>query len=100
MDTTLPNVTTKVMEDLTGGAIKWIDSLDTGTPFFLYFSSVAVHHYVFSIRDAGTSNAGAYGDFIHDIDYSVGQLLEALEHRGLDKNTVFLFIATMAGTFY
>ena len=91
-------VTTKVMEDLTGGAIKWIDSLDTGTPFFLYFSSVAVHHPISpSERMRGTSNAGAYGDFIHDIDYSVGQLLEALEHRGLDKNTVFLFTSDNGG---
>ena len=57
-------VTTKVMEDLTGRAIKWIDSLDTDTPFFLYFSSVAVHHPIYpSERMRGTSNAGAYGDF-------------------------------------
>ena len=39
----------------------------------------------------GTSEAGAYGDFIHDVDHSVGQLMEALDIRGLSENTLFLF---------
>lgn len=91
-------VTVEVMEDLTKRAIKWIDSLDTETPFFLYFGSVAVHHPISpSERMRGTSAAGAYGDFIHDIDYSVGQLMEALEHRGIADNTLFLFTSDNGG---
>jgi len=91
-------VTTEVMEDLTGKAINWIDSLDTDTPFFLYFSSVAVHHPISpSEKMRGTSDAGAYGDFIHDIDHSVGQLMQALEHRGIADNTLFLFTSDNGG---
>ena len=91
-------VTTRVMEDLTDKAIQWIDSLEEERPFFLYFSSVAVHHPISpSERMRGTSNAGAYGDFIHDVDYSVGQLMNALETRGLSENTVFIFTSDNGG---
>jgi len=85
-------VAKEVMETITEKAIAWIDSLDDEKPFFLYFSSVAVHHPISpSERMRGTSGAGAYGDFIHDVDYSVGQLIQALEHRGLSENTIFIF---------
>lgn len=91
-------VTTLVMEDLTSRAVKWIDSLDDEQPFFLYFSSVAVHHPISpSERMRGTSDAGAYGDFIHDVDHSVGQLMNALEVRGMNDNTIFIFTSDNGG---
>lgn len=91
-------VTTRVMEDLTERAVSWIDSLEDEQPFFLYFGSVAVHHPISpSERMRGTSNAGAYGDFIHDVDHSVGQLMEALEVRGLRENTIFIFTSDNGG---
>ena len=91
-------VTTQVMEDLTEKAIRWIDSLDGEQPFFLYFGSVAVHHPISpSERMRGTSDAGAYGDFIHDVDYSVGQIMEALEVRALRENTIFIFTSDNGG---
>jgi len=86
------------MQVLTDKAINWIDSLDTDTPFFLYFSSVAVHHPISpSEKMRGTSDAGAYGPFIHDIDHSVGQLMLALEHRGMADNTLFIFTSDNGG---
>ena len=85
-------VTTQVMDTLTEKAIHWLDHRDKEKPFFLYFTSVAVHHPISpSERMRGTSEAGAYGDFIHDVDHSVGQLMEALDIRGLSENTLFLF---------
>lgn len=85
-------VTTQVMDTLTEKAIHWLDHRDQEKPFFLYFASVAVHHPISpSERMRGTSEAGAYGDFIHDVDYSVGQIMQALEVRGLSENTLFLF---------
>ncbi len=85
-------ITTQVMDTLTDKAIYWLDHRDREKPFFLYFASVAVHHPISpSERMRGTSEAGAYGDFIHDVDHSVGQLVEALEIRGLSENTLFLF---------
>jgi arylsulfatase A len=91
-------VTTKVMDTLTEKAVRWIDSLGEDQPFFLYFGSVAVHHPISpSERMRGTSNAGAYGDFIHDVDHSVGQIMEALDVRGLSDNTLFIFTSDNGG---
>jgi arylsulfatase A len=88
----------EVMEELTERAIRWIDGQDEGQPFFLYFAAVAVHHPIMpSARMRGTSEAGAYGDFIHDVDYSVGQLMDALERRGLLDNTLFIFTSDNGG---
>lgn len=87
-----------VMEDLTERAVNWIARRDPQKPFFVYFASVAVHHPIMpSERMRGTSAAGAYGDFIHDVDYAVGQLMDALEHRGLLENTIFIFTSDNGG---
>lgn len=88
----------QVMEVITEKAIAWIDRRDRTKPFFIYFAPVAVHHPIMpSERMRGTSDAGAYGDFIHDLDYSVGQLLDALKARGLDDNTLFVFTSDNGG---
>lgn len=88
----------EVMENLTERAIRWIDAQDGNKPFFLYFAAVAVHHPIMpSERMRGTSEAGAYGDFIHDVDYSVGQIMDALERRGQLENTLFIFTSDNGG---
>jgi arylsulfatase A-like enzyme len=67
-------------------------------PFFLYFSPVAVHEPITpSLAAAGTSGAGSYGDFIHDLDGSVGRLLDALEAMGIDDETVVIFTSDNGG---
>lgn len=61
-------------------------------PFFLYFAHTFPHTPLFRHPDfAGRSLRGLYGDVIEEIDWSVGQILAALEDNGLDKNTVILF---------
>jgi arylsulfatase A len=86
------------MEVITEKAITWIDKRDRAKPFFIYFAPVAVHHPIMpSDRMRGTSSAGAYGDFIHDLDYSVGQLMNALRVRGLDQNTLIVFTSDNGG---
>jgi arylsulfatase A-like enzyme len=88
----------EVMEELTRRAADWIRKRDPDQPFFLYFAAVAVHHPIMpSARMLGSSPAGVYGDFIHDIDHSVGQLLDVLEKRGLMEDTLFLFTSDNGG---
>lgn len=87
-----------VMEEITQRAVNWIDTRDRTRPFFLYFAAVAVHHPIMpSPRMLGTSAAGAYGDFIHDLDYAAGQIIDALAHRGLLENTLFIFTSDNGG---
>ncbi len=88
----------QVMEELTRQAVDWIENRDQDKPFFLYFAAVAVHHPIMpSDRMRGTSELGAYGDFIHDLDYSVGQLMETLEARGIAEKTIFIFTSDNGG---
>ena len=91
-------VTENVTDDLTGKAIEWLKSLDKNEPFFLYYASAAVHHPIVpSPVMRGKSNAGAYGDFIQDIDRSLGDLITCLEEKGIRDNTLIIFASDNGG---
>ena len=54
-------------------------------PFFLYVPHTMPHVPLFvSDKFKGKSERGLYGDVIAEIDWSVGQILEALKRDGLD----------------
>jgi arylsulfatase A len=61
-------------------------------PFFLYFAHTFPHTPLFrSETFKGRSRSGVYGDVIEELDWSVGQVLDALRRRGLKENTLVLF---------
>ncbi len=91
-------VNKNVMEDLTDKSIEWIKKQSSDKPFFLYFAAVAVHHPITpSDYMRGLSNCGPYGDFIQDLDLSVGRILETLEYMGLMENTIVVFSSDNGG---
>jgi arylsulfatase A-like enzyme len=61
-------------------------------PFFLYLAHSMPHiPLAASPEFAGHSAAGAYGDVIEELDWSVGQILDTLRKTGLDKRTLVVF---------
>ncbi|MEZ5354381.1 MAG: sulfatase [Bryobacteraceae bacterium] len=61
-------------------------------PFFLYMPHTAPHIPLAPGKDFdGRSGQGAYGDVVQEMDWSVGQVLEALRANGVDENTLVLF---------
>jgi len=61
-------------------------------PFFLYIAHPQPHVPLFvSDKFKGRSERGLYGDVIMEIDWSVGQILEALKKNNIDKNTLVIF---------
>ena len=61
-------------------------------PFFLYLAHSMPHVPLHvSEKFAGKSGAGLYGDVIQEIDWSVGQVLDALKRSGVDDNTWIIF---------
>ncbi len=61
-------------------------------PFFLYVAHSMPHVPLYvSAKFKGKSKQGLYGDVIMEIDWSVGQILAALEQHGLDEKTMVLF---------
>jgi arylsulfatase A len=67
-------------------------------PFFLYLATTNIHH-PFTPRPQfiGTSEAGRYGDFIHELDWMVGDILNALDEEGLTENTMVIFTSDNGG---
>ena len=69
----------------------WI-SQNSGAPFFLYYAFPAVHIPITpGAAYQGTSNAGPYGDFIQEMDGSVGAIMQLLDDLGISGNTLVLF---------
>lgn len=91
-------VNDRVMPVLTGKAVDWIEQQQPDEPFFLYYTPVAAHNPITpSAETAGSSAAGPYGDWIHELDRSVGQLLDALDRKGFAENTLVIFTADNGG---
>ena len=82
---------------LTEKAVKWITD-NKSNPFFLYFATPNIHHpFTPAPRFKGTSQCGLYGDFIHELDWMVGEVLTCLEDNGLSDNTLVIFTSDNGG---
>ena len=67
-------------------------------PFFLYLATTNIHHPLTPApRFKGSSQAGLYGDFIHELDWMVGEIVKSLEENGLTENTMIVFTSDNGG---
>jgi len=90
----------RVMAVLTDKAVAWLAGQPQDQPFFLYFTPVAVHNPVTPDKDlAGQSGAGLYGDWIGELDRSVGRILDALDKQGAAQQTLVIFTSDNGGVF-
>ena len=61
-------------------------------PFLLYVPLTAPHTPIApSPHFAGKSEAGIYGDFVHEVDWVLGQVLSALDRTGAAERTLVIF---------
>lgn len=61
-------------------------------PFLVYLAHSMPHVPLFtSEKYAGSSEQGAYGDVIQEIDWSVGEILKCLDKHGLSEKTLVIF---------
>lgn len=80
-------------------SVEWINQRK-GNPFFLYLATTNIHHpFTPAKRFQGTSQCGLYGDFIHELDWIVGEILACLEDNGLSDNTLVIFTSDNGGMF-
>lgn len=82
-----------ILPELTTHAVEWIEeSAQSKRPFFLYFALTSPHYPVVPSSDfVGKTQVGAYGDFVNQTDWSVGQVIDALERSGVADNTLVIF---------
>lgn len=87
----------KVGTVLKDKAIEWMKS-QKDHPFFLYLATTNIHHpFTPAPQFKGTSEAGIYGDFIHELDWMVGEVLNTLKELGLEDNTIVVFTSDNGG---
>lgn len=85
----------EVLEKLTEKAVGFIEDHvqnHPARPFFLYFPLPAPHAPVLpNLAFQGKSQAGTYGDFVVEVDWTVEQVLQALARLDIAGNTLVLF---------
>jgi arylsulfatase A-like enzyme len=93
-----------VMPTLTGEAVKYIERHGKETPqkpFFLYFPLTAPHlPLVPNDEFKGKSAAGEYGDFVIEVDATVGAIMDALQRSGVAENTLVIFTSDNGGLYH
>jgi len=78
-------------ERYTEEAVKFIMEQDD-RPFFLYLAHSMPHLPVHtSEKFRGKSESGLYGDVIQTMDWSTGQIRQALQEKGIEQDTLLIF---------
>lgn len=81
----------KLTTEYTERSVKFIRE-NAERPFFLYLAH-AMPHVPLGVSDKfrGKSEIGLWGDVMMELDWSVGEVLKALEEAGLAENTLVIF---------
>ena len=84
----------QVLPDLTKKAVDYIDKhakTSKNSPFFMYFPLPAPHCPIAPapfVKER--SQAGGYGDYVAEVDWTVGEVMKALQQNGLANNTLII----------
>lgn len=97
---------TFLTEALTREALKTLEQpIKTKQPFFLYMAHYAVHLPLYEDKrfskkyvDAGLDSGQVkYATLIEGMDKSLGDIMDYLKKKGVDKNTVIIFMSDNGG---
>ena len=92
----LPIITQKSVEFIQKNAKETPEN-----PFFLYFPLTAPHTPWIPTKDfLGKSDAGYYGDFTTQVDWSVGQIMNTLKQHNLTENTLIIITSDNGSHWY
>jgi arylsulfatase A-like enzyme len=92
------NDQTTLVARYTAEAVAFIQRHRQGR-FFLYLAHSAVHFPIYpGAKFQGRSNNGIYGDWVEEIDWSVGQVLATIRELNLSGQTLVLFTSDNGGT--
>jgi len=79
-------------------SIEWLRQQKADQPFFLYLATTHIHHPFTPAKPfIGTSECGLYGDFVHELDWMVGGVLDTLEEMGVADNTLVILTSDNGG---
>ncbi|MDX1283793.1 MAG: arylsulfatase [Draconibacterium sp.] len=70
-------------------------------PFLLYFPLTAPHKPVLPHkRFTGKTELGPYGDFVHQVDWTVGEVLKKLDELEIAENTMLIYTSDNGSFMY
>lgn len=93
-----PAVQHKLTQLYTEEAVKFI-AANNDRPFFLYLPHTAVHAPLSpGLQFKGKSKNGDYGDWVEEVDWSVGRVLATIKELKLEKNTLVFFTGDNGAT--
>ena len=73
---------TTLTKRYTEHSVDFINQQAGKSPFFLYLAHTMPHIPIFASKDfLGKSKGGLYGDVIEEVDWSVGEIMKALEKK-------------------
>lgn len=90
-------------------AAHYIKTINTKRPFFLYYSTYAVHTPLQSLQPIIEKYRKKSGNFAHhnpvyaamveSVDKNVGKVLNAIHESGIENNTLIIFISDNGGVY-
>ncbi|MCO8123994.1 sulfatase [Stieleria sp. TO1_6] len=81
----------QMTKQFTERAVEFIKR-DSDKPFFVYLPHPMVHVPLYASEAfRGKSGQGLFGDVVMEVDWSVGQVLDAIEDIGAERNTLVVF---------
>ena len=90
IETISPSDQNKITERYTDEAVHFIrDNKDK--PFFLYLPHTAVHTPIHPGNKFRGTTYNPFGDWVSELDWSVGRVLDTLAELKLDQNTLVIF---------
>ena len=92
-DDVQPSDQQQMTKEFTERAVKFIKtSADNGKPFFLYLPHPMVHVPLYASEAfRGKSGRGIFADVVMEVDWSVGEIMKAVEEIGVERNTLVVF---------
>lgn len=88
----MPALTRKAVEYIKAKPREKLFNKKKNEPFFLYFPLTAPHTPIAPSKEfQGKSKAGAYGDYVMEVDRTVGHIMKVLEETGQARNTLIVF---------
>lgn len=92
----------EILPEITDRAVQYIqEQSKTDQPFFMYFPMTSPHEPVVPTKKfAGKSGIAPIADFVMETDWSVGEIMKALEQTGISENTLIVFTADNGHSHY
>jgi arylsulfatase A-like enzyme len=107
-DTIFPDTNGTYLTDrLTNEAVSFIKGYDKKTPFMLTFSYYSVHtphegrkDWVAHYKEKGLEDRYAnYAAMVSTTDESIGNVLKTIKEKGIEKETIIMFLSDQGGFF-